>query len=456
MKTKGLISVLLSILLVTPLMISLLGVSPSEAAPGPQGDYGDAPDDTLFPGNVFAYPGVVAHFPSLYDTNNSRIPGRKGAYNVGPFEAWLSRTSNVLSTTTESEAKLVNADEDDADPILYIDKTTNTGFIVVRVVVAPTAPDVVRYINVLIDQNRDGEWRNEPNNPEWVGINQPVRAPPGEARNVIIGPIPLRSDFTIPVWTRISLTNDIIDSSDFDTYAWGDTFFEKNGWDGSAPSGGFSGGETEDYLFENSDNVPGTDLKFVCSGLDGGLPIDPVNVKFADVVGYGDGWGITKEWFKTRLDPDEIRLFYCEIRAYGNQQVTINAPPRWIKAWGLVNVIFTYVRPNLPVVIAPGQTVKFWFTAQWENPDALKSAPKFWCGNGIGFYVSYYAVFTYDPIPADPFEYEIEDMLEGPTPVGGVAFSPDKLALLAPYIILAALIAIASVSVAVYWRKYRK
>jgi hypothetical protein len=38
-------------------------------------------------------------------------------------------------------------------------------------------------------------------------------------------------------------------------------------------------------------------------------------------------------------------------------------------------------------------------------------------------------------------------------PVGGVAFAPDKLALLAPYIILAALIAIGTVSVTVYWRR---
>jgi hypothetical protein len=40
-------------------------------------------------------------------------------------------------------------------------------------------------------------------------------------------------------------------------------------------------------------------------------------------------------------------------------------------------------------------------------------------------------------------------------PVGGVAFSPDKLALLAPYIVMAALIAISTASVVVYWRKYR-
>jgi hypothetical protein len=49
---------------------------------------------------------------------------------------------------------------------------------------------------------------------------------------------------------------------------------------------------------------------------------------------------------------------------------------------------------------------------------------------------------------------KIETTEELPAPVGGVAFSPDKLALLAPYIILAALIAIASMSVAVYWRRH--
>jgi parallel beta-helix repeat protein len=43
-----------------------------------------------------------------------------------------------------------------------------------------------------------------------------------------------------------------------------------------------------------------------------------------------------------------------------------------------------------------------------------------------------------------------------PAPVGGIAFAPNKLALLAPYIVLAALIAIAGLSVAVYWRRRYK
>jgi len=49
-------------------------------------------------------------------------------------------------------------------------------------------------------------------------------------------------------------------------------------------------------------------------------------------------------------------------------------------------------------------------------------------------------------------------IVAGPTPpaaVGGIVIPPDKLALIAPWIILAALIAIGTVSVAVYWKRYR-
>jgi hypothetical protein len=68
--------------------------------------------------------------------------------------------------------------------------------------------------------------------------------------------------------------------------------------------------------------------------------------------------------------------------------------------------------------------------------------------SGDGWYGS-----NYPPGYAD-FDF-ISVVSTAPTnaPVGGIAFSPDKLALLAPYIILAALIAIAAVSVTVYWRR---
>jgi hypothetical protein len=46
-------------------------------------------------------------------------------------------------------------------------------------------------------------------------------------------------------------------------------------------------------------------------------------------------------------------------------------------------------------------------------------------------------------------------LAEPPAPVGGIAFAPDKFALLAPYIILATIMTISTVSVAVYWKRRR-
>jgi hypothetical protein len=66
-------------------------------------------------------------------------------------------------------------------------------------------------------------------------------------------------------------------------------------------------------------------------------------------------------------------------------------------------------------------------------------------------------ITLFEPTPAGFAAGPITVQVLAPSPpVGGIAFQPDKLALLAPYIILAALIAISAASVAVYWRRYRK
>ena len=402
-----------------------------------QADYGDAPDDTLDRGNVFAYPGVVAKFASLYDTGNSRVLGRKGAHNVEPFEAWLSNASNTLSTTKEDDTKLADADEDDAEPMLYIDNTTNDGFIVVRVVVAPTAPDVVRYINVLIDQNRDGEWRNEPDNPEWVGINHPVRVPPGEARNVIIGPIPLRSDFTLPVWTRISLADDWIDHEEFDTYVGEETFFDKNGWDGSAPSGGFSGGETEDWLFGNSGDVPATNLTAVWAGGAGAPPPVALNqTKLSKAIPDPKerNWGITYRWYNNVFPADEEwHEFRVDITNTGRDvyvkgvTISLHKVPSWWTAANPVDPLasISFRKPDFGagVLIKRGETKTFWIEQMWDLPMITEDQKKIWkdqifpkitwCPNRGRWVVWYDFDFEFDP-PGDPYVDEIESLNEPP------------------------------------------
>jgi hypothetical protein len=71
-------------------------------------------------------------------------------------------------------------------------------------------------------------------------------------------------------------------------------------------------------------------------------------------------------------------------------------------------------------------------------------------GVGISVIEQYPIITPVDNVAVDV----VAPPAPSPAPVGGIAFSPDKLALLAPYIILAALIAIASMSVAVYWRRH--
>jgi len=70
----------------------------------------------------------------------------------------------------------------------------------------------------------------------------------------------------------------------------------------------------------------------------------------------------------------------------------------------------------------------------------------------------YVAGYTYGTLPGQSSSggtdaFLVKFVQPAPAPVGGIAFPANKLALLAPYIILAALIAIVSVSVAVYWRR---
>jgi hypothetical protein len=63
-------------------------------------------------------------------------------------------------------------------------------------------------------------------------------------------------------------------------------------------------------------------------------------------------------------------------------------------------------------------------------------------------------VYSYGYEKAGSYAYPAGESPPPPAqPVGGIAFPANKLALLAPYIILAALIAIGTVSVAVYWRR---
>ena len=64
-------------------------------------------------------------------------------------------------------------------------------------------------------------------------------------------------------------------------------------------------------------------------------------------------------------------------------------------------------------------------------------------------------VLLNDDPPGGAAWYEFKLSIYTPIPVGGIAFPPNKLALLAPWIAFAVIITIVAVTVAVYWRRYR-
>ena len=219
------------------------------ASAGPLADYGDAPDNTI--GQVFAYPGVEGQFPTLYATANSRIPARTGVHHLITSEEWLNETSAVSTTTTEIDALITDLDFDDSyGEVISYDTSAGPpykSFAIIPVHVEASAPDTTRYLNVLIDQNRDGTWKNtESVTPEWAVVNKEINVTPGTTL-ISLPDFLLKTNESF--WIRVTLTRSPIDES---------LFSSVGGWDGSAPSGGFAYGETEDYLI-----TPSEDVKYV-------------------------------------------------------------------------------------------------------------------------------------------------------------------------------------------------
>lgn len=217
--------------------MAVIGCAIPMASAGPLADYGDAPDNTT--GQVFAYPGVEGQFPSLYATANSRILGRTGAYHLTTSEEWLN-LNFTLTTTKETDALIVDLDVDENLSAIryFISNDTLYAVIMVPVGVSADAPDVLRYLNVLIDRNQDGVWKDTSFRKEWVVANQIVGTESGETEIIISKPFILKeTEINENMWMRVTFTRTKINASDFSAVG---------GWDGSAPLDGFGYGETED------------------------------------------------------------------------------------------------------------------------------------------------------------------------------------------------------------------
>jgi hypothetical protein len=237
----------------TAVVVTFLAGSAVGAAP--PGDYGDAPDD------------AAHHFPTLFATSNSRL-SRPGVHHLAVGQECLGTSVSAEVDATDPAdpdgvQNLVNTDGHDDGligltfipiaaqnmPFSGIQGGTSLMYATLVVSVPAGQPIGTRYLNVLVDTNRDQEWKNTREGKEWVLSNYPVNLAPGTSTTMTVvcdyittSPPPRPAD----MWMRITLSREVIDKN---------IFANVGGWDGS---GVFMSGETEDYLVfsESNPDIP--------------------------------------------------------------------------------------------------------------------------------------------------------------------------------------------------------
>lgn len=226
-----------------------------------QGDYGDAPDDgPTHYRMMFETSAATGRFPTLYATANSRFVGNRGVHHLvtnqewfGPMDSPPSRETDANDTTSDEDGyqNLINNDRrDNGLPkipfFIALTQMPPPAVLSYHVSVPAGAPDRYRYVNVLIDWDQDGQWKQSlvPGaQPEWIIQNHVIDLAPGNTAlftspvflwgwNALLGPQCF--------WMRMTISQVSLDPLSY-----------QDGWDGS---GSFPTGETEDYLFHP--NVP--------------------------------------------------------------------------------------------------------------------------------------------------------------------------------------------------------
>jgi len=203
------------------------------ASTAPRADYGDAPD------GYEAYRGIVGQFPTRYATTNG-LEGRPGCHTLATGEETIgySVSAEVDATDPNDPDGVPNLVDSDSDERAFVIINGSEGRLAFTISVAANAPDLNRYLNILMDFDQDGKWTGGTAGPEWRVKNLAVSIEPGDSATVITPtfcwgttPVPMS-----PVWMRALLSREIVSE---------ETFAAQGGWDGS---GSFAHGEVEDYF----------------------------------------------------------------------------------------------------------------------------------------------------------------------------------------------------------------
>ncbi len=223
-----------------PLLNSSVPISGGEGT-APSGDYGDAPDGQN------AYNGIQGRFPTLYNTTYSKF-GRPGGHTstVGEETLGINVSAEVDANDSNDPDGVPNLVDSDSDERMFVVLDGENAKLSFTVTVNQSAPNVTRYLNVLIDFDQTGNWSAGSYGSEWVVVNLEVNVSPGSSETIITPEFSWgnKSILPSPVWMRVALTRGKVNET---------LFSSAGGWDGS---GQFQYGEIEDHIIYLTDNPP--------------------------------------------------------------------------------------------------------------------------------------------------------------------------------------------------------
>lgn len=234
------------------------------ALAGPPGDYGDAPVGNNGDG-INAYPGVVARWTTAFAHKSTVF----SPYH--PQGAWLNPGATARLGTVGPAVKFDSAmtpgpPENDGAPVILIwPDGPNPGpnpLCSLEITVTTSAghdPTQPVYLNIWVDQNRDGQWKDGYNvatplaawNLEWLAQDVSVMMPAGTTARVSIAPIRLEDPLNTH-WLRAMVSKEPVGA------AFRGPYGQLSGlWDSSMTAAHPFRGEIEDHFLTFRTDDPG-------------------------------------------------------------------------------------------------------------------------------------------------------------------------------------------------------
>ncbi len=242
-----------------PALCVLTALCAGVAVGGPPGDYGDAPVGNNGAG-VNAYPGVVARWDTTFNHHNTVFNPQR------PQGSWLNTSATcwagVTPPTVRNDSTMSPAlPENDCAPLILVYAPGPNPLAEIEVGITTSNghnPNNPVYLNIWIDQNRDGQWKDGyllgtpviAWNLEWCVEDVPVMLPAGVSARVNTGGIRLENP-TASVWVRVMVTEEPVGAAHRGPAGSASWF-----WDSTMNAAHAFHGEIEDHLLNFQTGAP--------------------------------------------------------------------------------------------------------------------------------------------------------------------------------------------------------